>query len=441
VKPRAFIALAASALLAVGMAGCGGGSDDSGGGSSAPKTLTYWASNQGRSIEQDKQILGPELQKFQQQTGIKVNLEVIGWPDLLNRILAATSSGQGPDVLNVGNTWSASLQATGAFVPFDDDTIAKVGGKQRYIPSTLTSTGASGKPPQFVPIYGLAYGLFYNKKMFKDAGISGPPQTWQDLVADAKKLTKPDKKQYGVAIEGASYTEGAHFAFMFGQQQGAKLFQGGQPGFDSPQMVAGVKQYLDLLTTNKVVNPSNAEYVNDTEYLKDFASGKAGMLMIQSFATQGVKQNGMKDSDYGVAPIPLPNPLPAGGQRVTSHVAGINIGVFKNSKNVDGALKLINFLTGPDEQKIINGKFGTLPVAQQAYSDPRFQTPATKIFQQVLANTAMTMPMIPEEAQFETLVGNTVKDLIADAAAGKPVTDQTIKDKLAAANKKMQAGG
>jgi multiple sugar transport system substrate-binding protein len=132
VKPRAFIALAASALLAVGMAGCGGGSGDKGGGS-APETLTYWASNQGRSIEQDKQVLGPELQKFQQQTGIKVNLEVIGRPDLLNRILAATSSGQGPDLLNVGNTWSASLQATGAFVNFDDATLAKVGGKGRFI--------------------------------------------------------------------------------------------------------------------------------------------------------------------------------------------------------------------------------------------------------------------------------------------------------------------
>jgi multiple sugar transport system substrate-binding protein len=424
--------------LAAATAGCG--SNDSGSGGDS-KTLTYWASNQGRSIEQDKQVLTPELQKFQQQTGIKVNLEVVGWPDLLNRILAATSSGQGPDVLNVGNTWSASLQATGAFVDFDDATIAKIGGKSRFIPSTLTSTGAAGKPPQFVPIYGLAYGLFYNKKLFKEAGLSGPPQTWQQLVDDARKLTKPEKKQYGVAILGASYTEGAHFAFMFGLQNGAKLFQNGQPGFDSPQMVAGVKQYLDLLATDKVVNPSDAEYVNDSQYLKDFAKDKAGMLMIQSYATAGVKENGMKDSDYGVAPIPLPDPLPAGGQHVTSHVAGINVGVFKNSKNVDGALKLVNFLTSPEEQKILNGKFGTLPVAQAAYSDPRFQTAATKVFQQVLATSAVTMPMIPEEAQFETLVGNTVKDLIADAAAGKPVTDQTIKDKLTAANKKMQSGG
>ena len=84
-------------------------------GSDAGTTLTYWASDQGTSLDNDKQVLAPALAKFQKQTGIKVNVEVIPWSDLLNRILAAATSGQGPDVLNIGNTWSASLQATGAF--------------------------------------------------------------------------------------------------------------------------------------------------------------------------------------------------------------------------------------------------------------------------------------------------------------------------------------
>jgi multiple sugar transport system substrate-binding protein len=435
-RRRRVAALVTGALILIGPAACGGG-----GGGSSTKTLTYWASNQGRTMQQDKQVLEPELKKFEQSTGIKVKLEVIGWPDLLNRILAATSSGQGPDVLNVGNTWSASLQATGAFQSFDDQTIAKVGGRGRFIPSTLTSTGAAGKPPAFVPIYGLAYGLFYNKKMFAQAGIAGAPQTWQELVADARKLTDPAKKRYGVGILGASYTEGAHFAFMFGAQQGARLFQGGKPGFDSPQMVAGVKQYLDLLSADKVVDPSDAEYVNDSDILKDFAAGRFGMMMIQSYATAGIQENGMKASDFGVAPIPVPDPLPAGGRKVSSHVAGINIGVFKNTKNKDGALKLVNFLTSPKEQTILNGAFGDLPVVADAYQDPKFQTPAIQTFKQVLANSAETMPMIPQEAQFETLVGNTVKQLIADAAAGRPADDQTIMSRLSAADKKMQSGG
>src|SRR5215207_438280 len=122
----------ALALLAPALAACG--DDDGGaGGSAAGTTITYWASNQGPSLEKDKQILTPELAKFTAQTGIKVELEVIGWPDLLNRILAATTSGEGPDVLNIGNTWSPSLQATGALLPFDDAAMQAVGGRDRFL--------------------------------------------------------------------------------------------------------------------------------------------------------------------------------------------------------------------------------------------------------------------------------------------------------------------
>ncbi|HEX4224777.1 MAG TPA: extracellular solute-binding protein, partial [Pseudonocardiaceae bacterium] len=161
-----FTSVAALALLtAASITACGGGSSAS---SSSPTTLTYWASDQGTSIANDNQVLAPALAAFQKQTGIKVNVEVIPWSDLLNRILAAATSGQGPDVLNIGNTWSASLQATGAFLPFDSSTISQVGGKDQFL--SLSATGAAGQDPVGLPIYANAYGLYYNKKMFAAAG-------------------------------------------------------------------------------------------------------------------------------------------------------------------------------------------------------------------------------------------------------------------------------
>ncbi|MEO5873915.1 MAG: extracellular solute-binding protein, partial [Streptosporangiaceae bacterium] len=124
----------ALALLATSAAACSSDDDKTGGDTKAAgATIKYWASNQGTSLDNDKEILTPELAKFTASTGIKVELEVVGWPDLLNRILAATTSGQGPDVLNIGNTWSASLQATGAFLPFDDAALTKIGGKERFL--------------------------------------------------------------------------------------------------------------------------------------------------------------------------------------------------------------------------------------------------------------------------------------------------------------------
>src|SRR6266498_3960954 len=164
-SPRSTAMAAVAASLLGLAAACGGGTSTTGGGGSHAKTLTYWASNQGTSLDDDKQKLTPELRKFEQQTGIHVKLEVIPWSDLLNRIMAATTSGQGPDVLNIGNTWSASLQATGAFLPFNSQNSAQIGGESRFLSSAVGSTGAVGKPPTAAPLYSLAYGLYYNKKL------------------------------------------------------------------------------------------------------------------------------------------------------------------------------------------------------------------------------------------------------------------------------------
>lgn len=450
-RSRTIEAVAAFALFALGAAACGKSGGDAPSSSpsgsaaaaspgSAPVTLSYWASNQAPSVEDDKRVLQPELDKFEKQTGIKVKLEVISWSDLLNRILGATTSGKGPDVLNIGNSWSASLQATGAFLPFDDAALAKIGGKDRFIPASMSATGAPGQPPASVPLYGLAYGLFYNKKMFADAGVEKPPATWAELVAVGKKLTDAKSGRYGLAIMGASYSENAHFAFMFGRQHGAKIFDGKQARFDDPEMVTGVKQYIDLLSAHKVVNPSNAEYVNDTQILKDFAGGKAAMLMIQSYAATAIEQNGLARDAYGVAPVPLPDPLPANGKRVNSHVAGINIAVFEDSKNKDAALKFVAFMTSPEEQRILNAAFNSLPVVTEAYSDERFKTANIQVFQKVLADTAESMPMIEETAQFETLVGTAMKDLLAEAASGKAVDEAAIRAKLTKANQQMTSG-
>ena len=67
----------------------------------------------------DQPVAAPIIRDFEQKTGIHVKVEVVPWSDLLNRLLAAATSGRGPDVVNIGNTWSASLQATNALIAFD----------------------------------------------------------------------------------------------------------------------------------------------------------------------------------------------------------------------------------------------------------------------------------------------------------------------------------
>ncbi|MBE1489074.1 ABC transporter substrate-binding protein [Plantactinospora soyae] len=426
------LALVAAALLTTAsLTACG----DSGGSSEGDaKTLTYWASNQGASIEFDNQTLKPELDKFEQQTGIKVNVEVVPWSDLLNRLLAAATSGKGPDVVNIGNTWSASLQATGALIPFDDETLAAVGGKDRFVPAALAAAGAPGKPPAAVPLYSLAYALYYNKKMFSDAGITAPPATWEEVVTVGKKLTKGN--QWGLALEAANPSENAHHAFTFGQQWGGEWFDSaGKPTFDTPQNVAAVKRYIDLMAVDKIVNPSNAEYAQN-QSVADFANRKAGMLLWQA-AGSNFKAQGMNPDEWGIAPVPFPATPPAGGKRINSMVAGINMAIFKHTENKDGALEFVKFMTSDAEQVILNRTYGSLPSVKPAGADAAFQAPEQKVLGEVLGSTAAPLPQVAEESQFETLVGTAMKELFADAAGGKAVTEAQVKEKLGVAQQKM----
>ncbi|WP_405896158.1 extracellular solute-binding protein [Streptomyces sp. NBC_00727] len=430
---RAAAVGAVTLSLVLTAAACGGSTGGSGSNEN-PKTLTYWASNQGASIEVDKKVLQPELDKFEKETGIKVKLEVVPWADLLNRILTATTSGQGPDVLNIGNTWSASLQSSGALLPFDAKNFDSIGGKSRFVESALGSTGVQGQDPAAVPLYSMAYALYYNKKMFQDAGIAKPPTTWDEVAAAGKKLRKDGK--WGIGVEGSNLSNNIHQVFVLAKQHGADFFTSdGKADFTSDGVVAAVKQYVDLMATQKIVAPGNAEYAQN-QSLSDFAKDKTGMVLWQT-ASATFKSQGMNEDEWGVVPAPVPSGKPGPGKQTNSMVAGINMAVFKNTKNLDGSLKFVKFMTSDKEQILLNKTYGSIPSVKTAQQDPAFNSSALKVLRDTLATSATALPQVPEESQFETVVGTAVKELFAAAAAGKPVTAESVKAELNKAQQQM----
>ncbi|MET3945690.1 multiple sugar transport system substrate-binding protein [Arthrobacter sp. UYCu512] len=429
-------ALAATASLAFGMTACGGSSQ-----ATNSDTITYWASNQGNSLEDTAAKLKPSLDRFTEKTGVKVKLEVIGWSDLYNRILTAVTSGDGPDVLNIGNTWAVTLQETGAFEPVEGALLEAVGDKDRFLQTSWSTGGADGKAPTSVPLYGLAYNMYYNPKMFKEAGIEAPPVTWDEFVADAKKLTKdtngdgkPD--QWGFTAAGASVSANSHQAFVRGLQNGGALFdKDGKPTFDSAAQVEGVKQWVDLMATDKVMSPSDAEISDGSQKVDNLINGKAAMVFDQS-PVKNFEARGF--TDWAVAPIPMMKAGASGPEGTQSHVAGINLSVFKNSKNKENAIKLAGWLTSDTEQVALNKAYRSLPVVSSVSSDAAFQTDEVKLKNDALANHALPMPLIPKEGQMETLTGTAIKNLFAKAATGT-VTEADVQSALKDANNQMVA--
>lgn len=436
-KKSRIAAVGLALAMALTASACSSGSSSSQSGSdNSDVTLTYWASNQGTSLDNDKQVLTPLLNAFTKQTGIKVKLEVIGWNDLQTRIQTAVTSGQAPDVVNIGNTWAASLQATGAFLPFDADNMKAIGGADKFVETALKTGGAQGKDPTSVPLYGLAYGLYYNKAMFEKAGLK-PPTTWEEMVAAGKKLTDPSAKVYGMSLAAGSYTEQAHFAFINAAQNGAALFDSaGKPTFTSDGVVDGVLRYLDLMQKDKIVNTSNAQYDTASPSMNDFANGKAAMILNQNNADATLFSQGMKSSDFGVVPYPAPADAPS---KTASHIAGINISIFANTKHKDQALQFVKYMTSEKVQEQLGKPFSSIPVLNGG--TPKFtdNEDEAKVFVDVYSHRAEPLPLVPAEDQFESSVGKAMNNLFAEVATGKTVSKDEVRSALQTAQDQVEA--
>jgi len=432
------VGLAATTALTLILAGCSSAAPAPTSSSNEGVTLKYWASNQGASLQDDANILRPELDKFKKRTGITVELDVVPWSDLTNNTLAAAVSGQGPDVLNIGNTNAVTFQSTGAFYPFDSAALDILGGKDRFIASSFATGGAKGQIPTSIPLYSQVYGLFYNIQMFKDAGLT-PPTTWEELVQTAKAFTKPAENKYGIVIPGGTVNASMHFSYILGAQNGGSPFDAnGKPTFTSDGMVAGVMQYVNLLSKDHVVNPSAVQYTDYTQPAGDFARGNVAMYMAQTTSRNVLTKNGMDASAYGVVPIPAP----AGGKNISSFVGGTNISIFKNSKHISAALEFVKFMTSDEEQEILNRAYTALPVVNGVQATAFADQPAQlATWSQILTKQAIPMALVPGVQAFQANVGGAVVALIAKAATGAAISKDDVRSALQGAQDKMGATG
>lgn len=435
IRVRWVAACAATGIAAAGLVGC----SDAG---ASSDTITYWASNQGASVTHDEEILKETIDRFTEETGVEVELEVIPWGDLYNRILTAVSSGEAPDVVNIGNTWAASLQASGAFEPFEGDALEAIGGEDRFLASSWKTGGAEGEAPTSVPLYGLAYSLYYNTEMFEAAGITEPPATWDKFVEAAKKLTVDtdgdgEIDQWGVALAGQRTSNNVHQAFIRGLQNGGSLYDDeGNPDFANDGVVEGVNQWIQLMGEDGVVSPSNAELTEGNEMVADFIAGNSAMFFDQA-PGKTLAEGDMED--YAAAPVPMMSADATGEEGTQSHVAGINVSVFANSDNKEAAIDFVAHLTSDAEQIYLNDRFTSLPVVTAAYDDEAFQGEETQLKQQILAEHAQPMPLYPSEGQMETLVGEAMNGLFARIAQGDEVTEDDVRAALEDANSQMPA--
>ena len=434
-RTRSALAISLVGTVLAGLSACSA----SPGASSDDVTLTYWATNNGASVESDQALLQTEADKFTAETGVKVEVEVVPWATLLDRILTAVTTGEGPDVLNIGNTWTASLQATGAFLPFDDAVFDELGGADRYSATALEANGAVGETPISVPLYTFVNALYYNKALLAEAGIAEPPATWDELVTASKAITGDTDgdgatDRWGVSSEFYNSLN----VWAYANQLDGSVLSEETPDLTNPAIASAIKEVADWIAVDKIVDPADVQFTSYTQVVQKFVDSDAAFILQQT-GEQTFTNLGFSSDDYGVTALPVFDPLPADGEAVTAAIGGTNVAVFGATEHKAESVDFVRFLSSAEESVILNTAFGATSPVLEAQDDEAFQTPIALALADILNTGAKAQPQIASSTQLETALNGAITELWAQAATSGPVSDADISDALAAAQETYEA--
>src|SRR3954469_14255132 len=184
-----------------------------------------------------------------------VDVQYQGWGDYKTKFEATLSSGNGPDVLEFGNTDVPKYSAAGALAPLSAGDFPN---SATWL-SGLAKSGTYGGKLYAVPYYAGARAVIYRTDQYKAAGIKTVPKTLAEFVSDGKKLMAKYGKSdpnYSAFYFPGRYWYGA-MAFVYDYGGGIARFKDGKwvGTLDSPQAVAGLTAWkqtvLSLSRANK----------------------------------------------------------------------------------------------------------------------------------------------------------------------------------------------
>jgi multiple sugar transport system substrate-binding protein len=224
---------------------------------------------------------------------ITVKVQTVNWNDFDTKIQTMVQNRQYPDITE-GDYFSNYAQEGLLYKASD-----VISDPANLMPAFKTLGSYEGV--QYgMPFTTSARAMFYNKKLFAEAGIAAPPKTWEELMTDAGKIEALGKIGYGMPL-GPEEAQAETFLWFLGNGGGFQTADG-KWDINSPQNV----ETLEFMT--KLVKAGDTEpnpgTKNRSVILEQFAQGQVGMLNGLTALLPIIKQAGvLKDSDWGTAPI------------------------------------------------------------------------------------------------------------------------------------------
>lgn len=377
--------------------------------------LTLW------SLDKDIQPAPNLVKEFNDQhNGITIEYRLIQFDDVVTEAMRAYATGQAPDIIAVDNPEHALFSSRGAFLDITDMIKnSKVIKPENYFPGPLKSVEWDGK--YFgVPKATNTIALYYNKDMFKAKGLdpNKPPQTWDELVEDARKLTDPAKNVYGLAFSAKANEEGT-FQFLPWAQMGGGSYE----HINADGAVKALEVWKTVMD-EKLASPDTLTR-GQWDSTGTFNSGNAAMAISGPWELDRM----MKEAkfDWGVTLLPVPN---EGAER-SSAMGDFNWAIFSTSKHPAEAFKALEYFVSQDDKMFKN--FGQLP-ARSDISIPETGEPlkdaALKVFLEQLKYAKPRGPH-PQWPKISKAIQDAIQAALTGQMSPKDALDQAA-DKIKA---------
>jgi multiple sugar transport system substrate-binding protein len=316
---------------------------------------------------QRTEVVQKLVDQFQEANpGVTVEITSLPWGQAFEKLATMVQGGQIPDVVEMPDRWMA-LYA-------NNDQLVDLGA---YTESWDQADQLNERTIEFGSVvndtmYMIPYGfylraMFWNKKLFREAGLDGPPETMDDFMETSKKISELGSGKYGYCLRGGPGGANGYIMMMLNMMGHDEYFdEQGNSNLNNPDAIKGLQFLVDVYQNGYA--PRDSVNWGFNEIVAGFYSGTCAMLDQDPDALIAVKER-MAPEDFAVAPMPLG---PAGKSFPTIGYAGWSM--FEASEHKDEAWKLIAHLSSPESNLEWSKFVGVIPIYQGAEQDPAFAT-------------------------------------------------------------------
>jgi multiple sugar transport system substrate-binding protein len=287
-----------------------------------------------------RELYAAEVAEFEKRhPNIEVRIFWVPGSEYNVKLKTLAAAGQLPDLFFSGDVWLSYL------LPFTRDLTplvrrdAKEFALDDFYPEIRRAMQLDGKD-YILPEYMNLSLLYYNRGMFAAAGLPEPAAewTWDDYVRAGQALTR-DGRDGTPPVWGSSRVEGWWGEWLiYVRQCGGKVFSpdGRRCLLDSPEVIQGLKFYLEKSSRHHISAPAGFEPLNG------FVNQRVAMI-VGGHTNYWLNYNQTAGLDWDIQLLPAGPASRSGGELA---IAGYSIS--RESRHPEETWELAKFLTRPE---------------------------------------------------------------------------------------------